>query len=174
MAALCVQYESEFRPSMSIVVKALSPLLINKPQQPLGAPDTPSDTWQHVQCEVHVKWYQFSLVRHFDSTLPPVYMLSWSDCIPERNKITHSYGSPCRLPWQVLLAHISCGHQGLLQLIGFLMSFSLLYLFSLFCVLCSSGSTWCFLSPCNWVVHTLISVVNNALILWVCIVVFMD
>ena len=43
VAALCVQYESEFRPSMSIVVKALSPL-INKPQQPPGAPDTPSDT----------------------------------------------------------------------------------------------------------------------------------
>ena len=27
MAALCVQYESEFRPNMSIVVKALQPLL---------------------------------------------------------------------------------------------------------------------------------------------------
>ncbi|XP_051202891.1 PTI1-like tyrosine-protein kinase 3 [Lolium perenne] len=43
VAALCVQYESEFRPSMSIVVKALSPLLINKPQQQPAAPDTPSD-----------------------------------------------------------------------------------------------------------------------------------
>ncbi|XP_042440498.1 PTI1-like tyrosine-protein kinase 3 [Zingiber officinale] len=30
VAALCVQYESEFRPNMSIVVKALSPLLVNK------------------------------------------------------------------------------------------------------------------------------------------------
>ncbi|XP_020261502.1 PTI1-like tyrosine-protein kinase 3 [Asparagus officinalis] len=30
VAALCVQYESEFRPNMSIVVKALSPLLANK------------------------------------------------------------------------------------------------------------------------------------------------
>lgn len=34
VAALCVQYESEFRPSMSIVVKALSPLLVNAPYQP--------------------------------------------------------------------------------------------------------------------------------------------
>ena len=40
VAALCVQYESEFRPSMSIVVKALSPLLQHKPQPPpLAAPD---------------------------------------------------------------------------------------------------------------------------------------
>lgn len=30
VAALCVQYEAEFRPNMSIVVKALSPLLVNK------------------------------------------------------------------------------------------------------------------------------------------------
>ncbi|XP_062193709.1 PTI1-like tyrosine-protein kinase 3 [Phragmites australis] len=46
VAALCVQYESEFRPSMSIVVKALSPLLQHKPQPPPAvAPDTtrPSD-----------------------------------------------------------------------------------------------------------------------------------
>jgi pto-interacting protein 1 len=43
VAALCVQYESEFRPSMSIVVKALSPLLINKAQQQPAAPDAPSD-----------------------------------------------------------------------------------------------------------------------------------
>lgn len=38
VAALCVQYEAEFRPNMSIVVKALSPLLVNKqtpaPAQP--------------------------------------------------------------------------------------------------------------------------------------------
>ncbi|KAF0914092.1 hypothetical protein E2562_026500 [Oryza meyeriana var. granulata] len=34
VAALCVQYESEFRPSMSIVVKALSPLLQHKPPPP--------------------------------------------------------------------------------------------------------------------------------------------
>ncbi|KAG8057378.1 hypothetical protein GUJ93_ZPchr0002g25265 [Zizania palustris] len=34
VAALCVQYESEFRPSMSIVVKALSPLLQHKPLPP--------------------------------------------------------------------------------------------------------------------------------------------
>ncbi|PKU71864.1 PTI1-like tyrosine-protein kinase 3 [Dendrobium catenatum] len=41
VAALCVQYEAEFRPNMSIVVKALSPLLVNKqapPQQPSPAP----------------------------------------------------------------------------------------------------------------------------------------
>ncbi|KAF6162376.1 hypothetical protein GIB67_012524 [Kingdonia uniflora] len=31
VAALCVQYESEFRPNMTIVVKALQPLLIQKP-----------------------------------------------------------------------------------------------------------------------------------------------
>lgn len=31
VAALCVQYEAEFRPNMSIVVKALSPLLQQKP-----------------------------------------------------------------------------------------------------------------------------------------------
>lgn len=37
VAALCVQYESEFRPSMSIVVKALSPL-VNKPQQQQPTP----------------------------------------------------------------------------------------------------------------------------------------
>nr|CAB3457585.1 unnamed protein product [Digitaria exilis] len=46
VAALCVQYESEFRPSMSIVVKALSPLLQHKPQPPAAvAPDAaaPSD-----------------------------------------------------------------------------------------------------------------------------------
>jgi hypothetical protein len=30
VAALCVQYEAEFRPNMSIVVKALSPLLVTK------------------------------------------------------------------------------------------------------------------------------------------------
>jgi pto-interacting protein 1 len=43
VAALCVQYESEFRPSMSIVVKALSPLLANAPYQAAAAPDTPSE-----------------------------------------------------------------------------------------------------------------------------------
>lgn len=46
VAALCVQYESEFRPSMSIVVKALSPLLQHKPQPPPATtPDAtaPSD-----------------------------------------------------------------------------------------------------------------------------------
>nr|ACF80648.1 unknown [Zea mays] len=43
VAALCVQYESEFRPSMSIVVKALSPLLVNAPYQPAAAPDVSSD-----------------------------------------------------------------------------------------------------------------------------------
>lgn len=45
VAALCVQYESEFRPSMSIVVKALSPLLQHKPQPPAATTDAtaPSD-----------------------------------------------------------------------------------------------------------------------------------
>jgi len=43
VAALCIQYESEFRPSMSIVVKALSPLLVNAPYQAAGAPDISSD-----------------------------------------------------------------------------------------------------------------------------------
>ncbi|XXG89227.1 hypothetical protein AAC387_Pa12g1281 [Persea americana] len=37
VAALCVQYEAEFRPNMSIVVKALQPLLTLKPPAP--APD---------------------------------------------------------------------------------------------------------------------------------------
>ncbi|MCL7024777.1 hypothetical protein MKW94_015921, partial [Papaver nudicaule] len=37
VAALCVQYESEFRPNMSIVVKALQPLLTQKP--PVPAPE---------------------------------------------------------------------------------------------------------------------------------------
>ncbi|XP_077211998.1 PTI1-like tyrosine-protein kinase 3 [Tasmannia lanceolata] len=34
VAALCVQYESEFRPNMSIVVKALQPLTVQKPPAP--------------------------------------------------------------------------------------------------------------------------------------------
>uniref|UniRef100_A0A0E0JS94 non-specific protein-tyrosine kinase n=1 Tax=Oryza punctata TaxID=4537 RepID=A0A0E0JS94_ORYPU len=38
VAALCVQYEAEFRPNMSIVVKALSPLLANKPTPPTPPP----------------------------------------------------------------------------------------------------------------------------------------
>lgn len=42
VAALCVQYESEFRPSMSIVVKALSPLLQHKPPPP---PAVAPETW---------------------------------------------------------------------------------------------------------------------------------
>jgi pto-interacting protein 1 len=40
VAALCVQYESEFRPSMSIVVRALSTLLQRKPPPPAVVPDT--------------------------------------------------------------------------------------------------------------------------------------
>jgi pto-interacting protein 1 len=36
VAALCVQYEAEFRPNMSIVVKALQPLL----KAPAPAPET--------------------------------------------------------------------------------------------------------------------------------------
>jgi pto-interacting protein 1 len=31
VAALCVQYEADFRPNMSIVVKALAPLLNSRP-----------------------------------------------------------------------------------------------------------------------------------------------
>ncbi|KAL6871567.1 hypothetical protein ACP4OV_014396 [Aristida adscensionis] len=38
VAALCVQYEAEFRPNMSIVVKALSPLLQQKPAPPASEP----------------------------------------------------------------------------------------------------------------------------------------
>lgn len=34
VAALCVQYEAEFRPNMNIVVKALSPLLVTKQTPP--------------------------------------------------------------------------------------------------------------------------------------------
>ncbi|XP_058102347.1 PTI1-like tyrosine-protein kinase 3 [Magnolia sinica] len=37
VAALCVQYEFEFRPNMSIVVKALQPLLMQKPYAPAPA-----------------------------------------------------------------------------------------------------------------------------------------
>lgn len=39
VAALCVQYEADFRPNMSIVVKALQPLL-NARHGPAG--ETPS------------------------------------------------------------------------------------------------------------------------------------
>ncbi|CAL9209180.1 unnamed protein product [Musa hybrid cultivar] len=42
VAALCVQYEAEFRPNMSIVMKALSPLLVNKQVPPPVA--VPSET----------------------------------------------------------------------------------------------------------------------------------
>lgn len=34
VAALCVQYEADFRPNMTIVVKALQPLLNPKPAGP--------------------------------------------------------------------------------------------------------------------------------------------
>lgn len=44
VAALCVQYEAEFRPNMSIVVKALSPLLVSK-QTPTPAPPPAVDSW---------------------------------------------------------------------------------------------------------------------------------
>ncbi|XP_010941479.1 pto-interacting protein 1 [Elaeis guineensis] len=38
VAALCVQYEADFRPNMSIVVKALQPLLNTRSVPPSGAP----------------------------------------------------------------------------------------------------------------------------------------
>lgn len=38
VAALCVQYEAEFRPNMSIVVKALQPLLRATPP-PAATPE---------------------------------------------------------------------------------------------------------------------------------------
>lgn len=41
VAALCVQYEADFRPNMSIVVKALQPLLNARPT-PLGSSETPN------------------------------------------------------------------------------------------------------------------------------------
>jgi hypothetical protein len=37
VAALCVQYESDFRPNMTIVVKAIQPLLNAKPAGPPAA-----------------------------------------------------------------------------------------------------------------------------------------
>ncbi|CAH8391655.1 unnamed protein product [Eruca vesicaria subsp. sativa] len=40
VAALCVQYESEFRPNMSIVVKALQPLLKHAATAPSPAPES--------------------------------------------------------------------------------------------------------------------------------------
>ncbi|KAL5991012.1 PTI1-like tyrosine-protein kinase 3 [Asimina triloba] len=43
VAALCVQYESEFRPNMSIVVKALQPLLTQKVAAPAPNSVPPSD-----------------------------------------------------------------------------------------------------------------------------------
>ncbi|KAK8947691.1 PTI1-like tyrosine-protein kinase 3 [Platanthera guangdongensis] len=43
VAALCVQYEAEFRPNMSIVVKALSPLLVNKQPAAQPSPATEAD-----------------------------------------------------------------------------------------------------------------------------------
>ena len=55
VAALCVQYESEFRPNMSIVVKALQPLL--KPPAPAApVPEawvcvTELDTFVHTKLE---------------------------------------------------------------------------------------------------------------------------
>jgi len=38
VAALCVQYEADFRPNMSIVVKALQPLLNPRSGPPSGTP----------------------------------------------------------------------------------------------------------------------------------------
>lgn len=38
VAALCVQYEADFRPNMSIIVKALQPLLNTRSGPPGGAP----------------------------------------------------------------------------------------------------------------------------------------
>lgn len=40
VAALCVQYEAEFRPNMSIVVKALQPLLKAPAPAPAPAPES--------------------------------------------------------------------------------------------------------------------------------------
>jgi pto-interacting protein 1 len=37
VAALCVQYEAEFRPNMSIVVKALTPLLTQRAAVPAAS-----------------------------------------------------------------------------------------------------------------------------------------
>ncbi|CAA7404621.1 unnamed protein product [Spirodela intermedia] len=46
VAALCVQYESDFRPNMTIVVKALQPLLVQKPAvgAAAAAASPPADT----------------------------------------------------------------------------------------------------------------------------------
>ncbi|KAL5212867.1 hypothetical protein ABZP36_023714 [Zizania latifolia] len=38
VAALCIQYEADFRPNMTIVVKAIQPLLNSKPAGPVEAP----------------------------------------------------------------------------------------------------------------------------------------
>lgn len=38
VAALCVQYEADFRPNMSIVVKALQPLLNTRSGPPTDTP----------------------------------------------------------------------------------------------------------------------------------------
>lgn len=42
VAALCVQYEAEFRPNMSIVVKALSPLLQQRAAAPAASELAPA------------------------------------------------------------------------------------------------------------------------------------
>jgi hypothetical protein len=45
VAALCVQYEAEFRPNMSIVVKALSPLLQQRPAPATAEPAPQPVSW---------------------------------------------------------------------------------------------------------------------------------
>lgn len=47
VAALCVQYEADFRPTMSIVVKALQPLLTALPGPGCEAPYFESRTFRN-------------------------------------------------------------------------------------------------------------------------------
>ncbi|WVZ65537.1 hypothetical protein U9M48_014883, partial [Paspalum notatum var. saurae] len=75
VAALCVQYESEFRPSMSIVVKALSPLLQHKPQPPPGtAPDAtaPSGKLSKPANVLFVGKLGYTVQKYRTKTGPPV------------------------------------------------------------------------------------------------------
>jgi len=70
VAALCVQYEANFRPNMSIVVKALQPLL----NPPRSAPQTPhrNPYWSNIQSPIShllIMMIHQMCIIHFGSVL---------------------------------------------------------------------------------------------------------